>query len=44
MNLSFEPETLGANLILRHYSKKDYSRFKLNTKIRGGKIFGKLVV
>ena len=41
---SVESETLGANLILRHYSNKDFSRSKLNIKIRGGRIFGKLVV
>ena len=42
--LSVESETLVANLILRRYSNKDFSRFKLNIKIRGGRIFGKLVV
>ena len=41
--LSVEPETLGANLILRRYSNKDFSRSKLNIEIRGGRIFGKLV-
>ena len=41
---SVGPETLGANLILRRYSNKDFSRSKLNIKIRGGRIFGKLVV
>ena len=42
--LSIESETLGANLILRRYLKRDFSRSKLNIKIRGGRIFGKLVV
>ena len=42
--LSVEPETLGANPILRHYSNNDFSRSKLNITIRGGRIFGKLVV
>ena len=42
--LSVESETLGANLILRRYSNKDFPRSKLNIKIRGGRIFGKLVV
>ena len=42
--LSVEPETLCANLILRSYSKKDFSRSKLNIKTRGGRIFNKLVV
>ena len=42
--LSVEPEILGANLTLRRYSSKDVSRSKLNIKIRGGRIFGKLVV
>ena len=42
--LSVEPEeTLGTNLILRCYSNKDFSRSKLNIKIRDGRIFGKLV-
>ena len=41
---SVESETLGAHLILRRYSNKDFSRSKLNIKIRGGRIFGKLVV
>ena len=41
--LSVEPETLGANLILRRYLNRDFSRSKLNIKIRGGRIFGKLV-
>ena len=42
--LSVEPETLGANLILRRYSNKEFSRPKLNIEIRGGRIFGKFVV
>ena len=39
-----EPETLGVNLLLRHYSNKDFSRSTLSIEIRGVKIFGKLVV
>ena len=42
--LSVEPETLGANLILRRYSNKDFSRPKSNIKIGSGRSFGKLVV
>ena len=30
--LSVQPETLGAKLILRRYSNKDFSRSKLNIK------------
>ena len=30
--LSVEPEKLGANLILRRYSNKDFPRSKLNIK------------
>ena len=42
--LSVESETFGANLILRRYSNKDFSRSKLTIKIQGGRIFVKLVV
>ena len=42
--ISVEPETLGANLILRRYSNKDFSRSKLSIKIRSDRIFGKLDV
>ena len=41
--LSVESETLGAK-ILRRYSNKDFSRTKLNVKIRAGRIFTKLLV